>query len=112
MVHALKIKPEYFDAISSGKKTFEVRALDRPYEVGDFLALNECNESGYTGRCMMVSVSYVLTDFELIKSGAAVISIIPCRVAWRDYDFEHDRYPHSVPVYDRGENGVKEVGRR
>ena len=41
MVHALKIYPEYYEAVKSGKKPFEVRKNDRDFKVGDILALNE-----------------------------------------------------------------------
>ena len=43
MVHAVKIEPEYFMVYASGRKPFEVSRNDRPYKVGDFLALNEYN---------------------------------------------------------------------
>ena len=46
MVHAVKIEPEYFMVYASGRKPFEVRKNDRPYKVGDFLALNEYNRPG------------------------------------------------------------------
>ncbi|MBD5128479.1 MAG: DUF3850 domain-containing protein [Ruminococcaceae bacterium] len=41
MVHAVKAYPEYYSALAAGDKTFEVRKNDRPYEVGDILAVNE-----------------------------------------------------------------------
>lgn len=41
MVHAVKAYPEYYNGLATGDKTFEVRKKDRPYEVGDILAVNE-----------------------------------------------------------------------
>lgn len=41
MVHAVKAYPEYYGSLATGDKTFEVRKNDRPYEVGDILAVNE-----------------------------------------------------------------------
>ncbi len=41
MVHAVKAYPEYYNGLVTGDKTFEVRKKDRPYEVGDILAVNE-----------------------------------------------------------------------
>lgn len=41
MVHAVKAYPEYYESLAIGDKTFEVRKNDRPYAVGDILAVNE-----------------------------------------------------------------------
>lgn len=41
MVHAVKAYPEYYNGLATGDKTFEVRKNDRPYAVGDILAVNE-----------------------------------------------------------------------
>ena len=43
MIHALKILPEFFKAMTAGTKSFEVRKNDRPYHTGDYVALNEWN---------------------------------------------------------------------
>lgn len=37
--HKLKTWPEFFDAVKSGEKTFEVRKNDRHFQVGDWLCL-------------------------------------------------------------------------
>lgn len=50
MIHALKILPEYFEAMAAGTKSFEVRKNDRPYHTGDYVALNEWNREQYTGK--------------------------------------------------------------
>lgn len=74
MTHRLKTWPEYFQAILEGKKTFEVRVNDRDFKVGDELVLEEwepvvpsartrrmrIEESGYTGRRIQATVSYIL----------------------------------------------------
>lgn len=62
MIHTLKIQSEYFEAVRSGKKRFEVRKDDRTprYEVGDTLLLEEITADGtYTGRDVSVLVDYV-----------------------------------------------------
>lgn len=53
MIHALKILPEYFEAMAAGAKSFEVRKNDRPYHTGDYVALNEWNREQYTGKCAL-----------------------------------------------------------
>lgn len=39
MIHELKILPEYFEAVTSGRKQFEIRKNDRDFKVGDQLIL-------------------------------------------------------------------------
>ena len=77
MIHDLKIAPEYYGAVLSGKKTFEVRRDDRPYAVGDGLRLREYKGHGYTGREITVEVSYVLRDPNYCKEGFCILGIIP-----------------------------------
>ncbi len=40
MIHAVKCLLEYFAPLNRGEKRFEVRKSDRPYAVGDYLAVN------------------------------------------------------------------------
>jgi ASC-1-like (ASCH) protein len=62
--HRLKIWPEYFEAVLSGKKTFEIRKNDRGFRVNDLLLLQEYSPKTeeYTGRELLVQVTYI-TDF-------------------------------------------------
>lgn len=80
MIYQLKIRPEYFHDVVSGKKPFEVRFNDRNYKVGDYLALNECSDSGYTGRSCLVRVTYVLDDETFCKSGFVIMGIDMCEL--------------------------------
>ena len=56
-----KIWPEYFDAVSSGKKKYELRLNDFEVEEGDILVLEEWNPKTqeYTGRKIEKKVTYV-----------------------------------------------------
>jgi len=57
--HELKIKPEYFNPVISGEKTFEIRKNDRDYKVGDYLILKEYENESYTGNEVATCVSYI-----------------------------------------------------
>ena len=56
MEHRLKIMPEFFRAVTDGRKTFELRKDDRGFSVGDHLVLAEWDGEDFTGReygCMI-----------------------------------------------------------
>ena len=94
MKHELKILPEYFEAIISGKKKFEVRIDDRNYEAGDELILREINrdyEGSYTGRRIRVNVTYVYRG-EYCKRGYCIMSIEshPMRVNYEGDGYDDD----------------------
>lgn len=77
MKHELKILPEYFEAVVSGEKRFEVRKDDRGYEVGDALLLREIGRSAeapYTGREVEVDVLYIYRG-EYCRSEYCIMSI-------------------------------------
>jgi hypothetical protein len=63
MIHILKTWPEFFIALESGVKNFELRRNDRPFKVGDQLFLCEYNPTltQYTGRNRMYEITYTLT---------------------------------------------------
>lgn len=84
MIHAKKIKPEYFEALLRGDKTYELRHEDPdepPFAVGDYLALNECEDGQhcerphYTGRCLLYRITDVLRNFPLLAPGAVVLGL-------------------------------------
>lgn len=62
MTHVLKTWPEYFKAVKSGTKTFEVRRNDRPFSVGDTLILMEWDNirGMYTDEEVRKEVTYIL----------------------------------------------------
>ena len=62
VIHELKILPVYFDAVKSGKKTFEIRDnQDRGFQKGDVVLLKEFNprENNFTGRHLRKVITYV-----------------------------------------------------
>lgn len=76
--HCLKIWPEFFRDVHSGKKTFEVRLDDRGYRVGDILVLQEFNpvEKRFTGEIMIRTVSYILSGEQFgIMAGYVVMGV-------------------------------------
>ncbi|MGH1867198.1 ASCH/PUA domain-containing protein [Enterococcus durans] len=75
MTHELKILPEYFEAVTSGRKQFEIRKNDRDFKVGDQLILREWGEQynffewptlvtwcDYTGNSYKTEITYI-TDY-------------------------------------------------
>ena len=99
MIHALKVWPEYFEEIIAGRKTFEVRKADRPFDAGDLLALNEySNELGtYTGRYCLVHVDYMWSDTRYVREGYVIMSIKPCYISRVGVDLNPDEF--GVPCY-------------
>lgn len=75
MEHKLKILPEYFEAVKSGSKSFEVRKDDRGFQAGDTLFLQEYENGEYTGAGLKVMVTYVLRDTEYCKEGYCIMGI-------------------------------------
>ncbi len=111
MIHELKTLPQYFNAVVSGEKSFEVRKFDRPFHKGDLLALNEfdAERKCYTGNSCLVYIDYILTDTEYVKSGYAILGIKPCSVQRHKTPFDIiDRcINYSVPLATKegGANG-------
>lgn len=76
MIHKLKIQPQYFRAVCSGKKSFEIRKNDRNYKVGDHILLQEFipESKEYTGRVVEREITYI-TDYAQ-KDNYVVMAII------------------------------------
>ncbi|EIR8761535.1 DUF3850 domain-containing protein [Enterococcus faecalis] len=73
IIHELKILPEYFEAVVSGNKRFEIRKNDRNYKKGDILRLNEYQDGQYTGDVHVAEITYI-TDYAQ-QDGYVVLGI-------------------------------------
>ena len=86
MIHSVKCLPEFFDDVCKEKKLFEVRKNDRPYKVGDYIALNEWRGE-YTHRSVLLKIDYILDDKEYCKEGYIIMSVKPVTIyqyIWKD----------------------------
>ena len=78
MKHELKVWTEYFEDIFTGKKKFDLRFNDRPYQIGDSLRLMEYNniENMYTGRECVREINYILSDTKFgLKEGWIIVGL-------------------------------------
>jgi hypothetical protein len=59
--HSVKSWTHLFAAFKSGVKTHDMRVMDRDYQVGDILVLNEYDKQSeaYTGRREMAEITYI-----------------------------------------------------
>lgn len=70
-----KIQSEFFQAVQSGKKTFELRVDEDGIQEGDFIILQEWLNDEYTGRSVVVRVGFVLRNFPGLQYGYCVFTI-------------------------------------
>lgn len=86
-IHELKILPQYFVDVKSGKRTFELRKNDRDFEVGDILMLKEFNPnkqyetmeggvlSNFSGEKILRQISYILKDIEGLDKNYEILGV-------------------------------------
>lgn len=63
--HNLKLHTKYWDYVMSGIKNFEIRKMDRPYEVGDYIHFVKLNRDGNTveeDKKNLFVINYILED--------------------------------------------------
>lgn len=75
--HILKIRREFFNAVMSGEKTFEIRKDDRNFRQGDTLTLLEIEtdpKDHFTGRSCNFRIGFV-SDYAQTP-GFVVFSLI------------------------------------
>lgn len=79
-----KIFPEFYEAISKGIKSFEIRKDEDDFQKGDIIVLKEWNNGHYTGRPYIYKrITYVLRDAKEygLKKGYCILSLEnACRI--------------------------------
>jgi hypothetical protein len=79
--HVLKCLQPYFNDVLYFHKTFEYRAFDRDFRVGDTLRLQEyvLAEQRHTGQECVRRISYVLLkeNYEPLPAGYAILGLSP-----------------------------------
>lgn len=82
--HVLKSWPQFYQAIVDGTRTSDIRAMDRPYRIGDHLWLKEYDpfKGAYTGRECWVEVTHIISNdtpcalsSAVLQKGYCVLSI-------------------------------------
>ncbi len=112
--HELKTDPGVFEAVHSGKKTFEIRLNDRGFCVGDELSLRETRSTGeemrngapleYTGRHITKIVSHVLTGYGLVE-GWCCLSFEASLDSFEDHEIEEEYDARDLRGYEPAEEG-------
>lgn len=64
MIHHLKIKQEYYEAVISGRKPFEIRNNDRNFHIGDLVHLEEFLGIKETPICADINNCEAIRDDE------------------------------------------------
>lgn len=101
MIHALKTATKYFEESAAGIKSFEIRRNDRPYSLGDYVALNEWTIEGYTGRCALYKIIYILNNKEFCKEGYITLGLKPCEIRSQGELMAPIRHESGAPIYER-----------
>mgnify|MGYP000030543604 FL=1 len=73
--HRLKLAKMFFDAVDTGKKSFELRKNDRNYQIGDILELHEMSDGEETGRVTEKQVIYIIEGFKGLEEGYCILGL-------------------------------------
>ena len=81
--HTLKTHPNYWDAVKSGEKTFEIRLDDRGFQKGDTLVLQRAFKNSTTNKWqgddeneIECKISYILTGGQFgIEPGYVILAL-------------------------------------
>ena len=71
--HRLKITPNHFYEVLSGRKNFEIRKNDRKFRIGDFVVLEEFKPIGkkYSGRAVLVCITDMFDISDVVENFVA-----------------------------------------
>lgn len=58
-IHHVKLASQYYDAVESREKNFEIRYNDRDYREGDWLVLREWDGVNFTGCEVVRRITHV-----------------------------------------------------
>jgi len=80
MTHELKILPENYEAVMYGIQTFDGRKNDRGFQLGDYIKYKECTRKNFTGRELMVEITFIAMDAPTfgLKMGYCAIGFKLC----------------------------------
>lgn len=73
--HRLKLAKMFFDAVDTGKKSFELQKNDRNYQIGDILELHEMSDGEETGRVTEKQVIYIMEGFKGLEEGYCILGL-------------------------------------
>lgn len=83
-VHKLKVLSQFYEALETGEKTFELRKDDRGFKAGDFLLLQEWDsKTGYSGRSVKRLVTYLLAGHPWLAKDYVAMALSPFEQAAR-----------------------------
>lgn len=102
--HELKTWTEYFRAVKSGEKNFELRRNDRDFQVGDMLMLCEyCPETrSYSGESLRRKITYVLKGGQFgLEPDMCILGMAP---PWQSATIEPPEV--GARVYARYQDGL------
>lgn len=77
MLHAVKCHPENFKSIKDNSRPFTVRKLDRPYQVGDEILIQEWDpvKKEYTRDQWMGTITAIVSDAVGLRQGFGVLGL-------------------------------------
>ncbi len=81
--HELKLDEQFFDAVLSGEKPFEVRKNDRGFQKGDKILFTEYKNGAYCWRMATCEITYVLNGWG-IEPGYCVFGIAKVEEATKE----------------------------
>jgi len=98
MIHNLKVHPQFWEALISGKKAFDLRRNDRKFQICDTVLLKRYDPVGvgYTGEECEKQITYVLfpEDCPGLQPGYVILGFRgyqegkPC--GWMQYHPKHE----------------------